>query len=121
MRVSGEDHFSALKSPRAKERCDRLAKWTWDKYPYLQSGIHYPSKYGTYSETADFLPVVGTPTDSSRICYMVGCNAWGQASLSAVAAMAPALLGYRDFTPEEDRAAKLFSIRRFSGRAMAGP
>ncbi len=121
VRVSGEDHFSALKSPRAKERCGRLAKWTWDRYPYLQSGVHYPCKYGTYSETADFMPLVGTPTDSSRVCYMVGCNAWGQASLSAVAAMAPALLGYRDFTPEEERAANLFSIRRFSGRAMAGP
>jgi len=121
VRVSGEDHFSALKSPRAKERCDRLAEWAWAKYPYLQSGIHYPSKYGTYSETADFMPLVGTPTDSSRVCYMVGCNAWGQSSLSAVAAMAPALLGYREFAPEEDRAAKLFSIRRFSGRAMAGP
>lgn len=120
VRVSGEDHFSALKSPRAKERCGRLAEWTWEKYPYLDSGARYPTKYGTYSETADFMPLVGTTDDSSRVCYMVGCNAWGQASLSAAAAMAPALLGYREFTPEEERAARLFSIRRFSGRAMAG-
>jgi len=120
VRMSGEDHFSALKSPRAEERCGRLAKWAWDKYPYLQSGVRYPTRYGTYSETADFMPLVGTTTPQSSVCYMVGCNAWGQASLSAAAAMAPALLGYRDFSAEEERAAKLFSIRRFSGRAMAG-
>ncbi len=120
VRVSGEDHFSALKSPRVKERCGRLAQWTWEKYPYLESGLPYPTKYGTYSETADFMPLVGTTDDSSRVCYTVGCNAWGQASLSAASAMAPALLGYREFTAEEDRAARLFSIRRFSGRAMAG-
>lgn len=120
VRVSGEDHFSALKSPRAEERCGRLARWTWDRYPYLESGAPYPTKYGAYSETADFMPLVGTTDDSSRVCYMVGCNAWGQASLSAAAAMAPALLGYREFTAEEDCAARLFSIRRFSGRAMAG-
>jgi len=120
VRISGEDHFSALKSPRAQERCGRLASWVWDKYPYMESVSHYPTKYGTYSETADFMPLVGTTTDASRVCYMVGCNAWGQSSLSAAAAMAPALLGYRDFTKDEERAARLFSIRRFSGRAMAG-
>ena len=121
VRLSGEDHFSALKSPRAKERCERLARWAWEKYPYLDPGAHYPARYGTYSETADFMPIVGTATDSSRVCYMVGCNAWGQASLSAAAAMAPGLLGYRDLTAEEERTARLFSIRRFSGRAVAGP
>ena len=120
VRMSGEDHFSALKSPRAEERCGRLAKWARERYPYLDSGAHYPVRYGTYSETADFMPLVGTTTDSSRICYMVGCNAWGQASLSAAAAIAPALLGYREFTAEEERAARILSIRRFSGRAMAG-
>ena len=120
VRMSGEDHFSALKSPRAKERCGRLAKWAREKYPYLEAGDHFPARYGTYAETADFMPLVGSTTDSSRVCYMVGCNAWGQSSLSAAAAMAPALLGYRDLTAEEERTARLFSIRRFSGRAMAG-
>lgn len=120
VRLSGEDHFSALKSPRAEERCGRLARWAQDKYPYLGTAADYPARYGTYGETADFLPLVGTMSDSSGVCYMVGCNAWGQASLSAAAAMAPPLLGYRDFTPEEERAARLFSIRRFSGRAVAG-
>ena len=47
---------------------------------------------------------------------MVGCNAWGQASLSAAAALAAPLLGYREMTESEQRTADLFSIRRFSAR-----
>ena len=35
VRISGEDHFSGLKSPKATERCGNLAKWGWHKYPYL--------------------------------------------------------------------------------------
>jgi len=117
VRISGEDHYSGLKSPRAGERCGRLAKWGWNRYPYLAFGAPYPTSYGIYSETADFMPLVGSPDDNSRICYMVGCNAWGQASLSAAAALAPALLGYREFTPDEARTARLFSLRRFSASA----
>jgi hypothetical protein len=41
--------------------------------------------------------------------------AW-QAPLSAAAALAPALLGYRPPTPREERTAALFSIRRFTGK-----
>lgn len=119
VRISGEDHYSALKSPRAKERCGRLAEWGWENYPYLERSATYPSKYGVYSETADHMPLVGTPSESSRICYLVGCNAWGQASLSAAAAMAPALLGYRKLTEGEEICLNLFSIRRFSGKALS--
>lgn len=118
VRISGEDHHSALKSPRAKERCGRLAQWGWHTYPYLEAGSPYPQKYGVYSETADAMPLVGTPSESSRVCYLVGCNAWGQASLSAAAALAPALLGYRAFTEPEEAVTHLFSIRRFSGKRM---
>jgi hypothetical protein len=50
---------------------------------------------------------------------MVGCNAWGQASLSAVASTAPALLGYREFRPEEVDGARLCSIGRFVGGDVA--
>ena len=39
-----------------------------------------------------------------------------QASLSAAAALAPALLGYRALTSREQRLAALFSIRRFTGK-----
>jgi len=116
VRISGEDHYSGLKCPRAKERNTNLASWGHNKYPYLDSTAPYPESYGIYSETADFLPLVGMTRNSSAVCYMVGCNAWGQASLSAIAGMAPALLGYRDFRPEELDAAKLCSIQRFVGR-----
>ena len=116
--LAGKITFSGLKSPKANERCANLAKWGWLKYPYLEFGAIYNKKYGIYSETADFMPLVGMPTDSSCVCYMVGCNAWGQASLSAVAALAPALLGYRELLPYEKPSAKLCSIRRFTGRAV---
>jgi hypothetical protein len=116
VRISGEDHYSGLKCPRAKERNTNLASWGYNKYPYLDSTAPYPETYGIYSETADFLPLVGMTRNSSAVCYMVGCNAWGQSSLSAIAGMAPALLGYRDFRPEELDAAKLCSIQRFVGR-----
>jgi hypothetical protein len=65
------------------------------------------------------MPLVGTPSESRRICYLVGCNAWGQASLSAAAAMVPALLGYRELTEAEEICLNLFSIRRFSGKALS--
>lgn len=116
VRISGEDHFSGLKAPRATQRNRTLAQWGYTKYPYLDPKAPYPERYGIYSETADFVPLVGMPRGSDKVCYMVGCNAWGQASLSAVASMAPALLGYRDFRPEEVNGAKLCSIRRFVGR-----
>jgi len=119
VRISGEDHYSGLKSPRAKQRCGRLAQWGWEKYPYLEFGADYPSTYGIYSETPDFMPLVGKPDSSSRVCYMVGCNAWGQASLSAAAALAPALLGYREMSEVEHSTADLFSIRRLSARSTS--
>ena len=116
VRISGEDHYSGLKSPRAKQRCGRLAQWGWTKYPYLEFGADYPATYGIYSETPDFMPLIGKTDPESCVCYMVGCNAWGQASLSAAAALAAPLLGYRDMSETEQRTADLFSIRRFSAR-----
>ena len=116
VRISGEDHYSGLKSPRAKQRCGRLAQWGWTKYPYLEFGADYPATYGIYSETPDFMPLIGKTDPESCVCYMVGCNAWGQASLSAAAALAAPLLGYRDMSEAEQRTADLFSIRRFSAR-----
>ena len=38
-------------------------------------------RYGVYSETPDLMPLVGEPADSPGVCYIVGCNAWGQASV----------------------------------------
>ena len=119
VRISGEDHYSGLKRPRSDVRCGALAAWGRDRYPYLDPDAPYLRRYGVYSETSDYLPLVGTPDPTSRVCYMVGCNAWGQASLSALASMTPALLGYRDFRPEEEDFMRLCSIERFVGRHVS--
>ena len=119
VRLSGEDGFSALKSPRTEERCLRLARWAQTKYPYLENNVDFHKKYAVYSETPDYLPIIGTTDEMSRICYMVGCNAWGQASLSAAASMVPALLGYRQLDDREKSAADFMSIRRFTGKKVA--
>jgi hypothetical protein len=42
----------------------------------------YESLYGVYSETKDGLPFVGTLRGSDRVCYLLGCNARGQVSIS---------------------------------------
>jgi glycine/D-amino acid oxidase-like deaminating enzyme len=118
LRISGEDHFSGLKRPRWEQRCRRLAEWGWKKFPNISRDDTYFARYGVYSETADYLPIVGSVDDENKsLCYMVGCNAVGQSILFQVAAMAPALLGYRDFAPEEAAVASLFSIRRFVGKS----
>mmetsp|Transcript_15309 Transcript_15309/g.36136 ORF Transcript_15309/g.36136 Transcript_15309/m.36136 type:complete len:429 (+) Transcript_15309:3-1289(+) len=113
-RISGQDHYSALKRPRWQERCEKLAEWGWEKYPFLPRVDDYPQRYGVYTETPDTLPLVGSLSDDSPIFYIVGCNAWGQASLSAAAALMPGLLGSRKFSAEELETLNLFSIRRFT-------
>ena len=81
----------------------------WTKYPYLPQVRDYPATYGIYSETPDFMPLIGKADPrESCVCHMVGCNAWGQASLSAAAALAAPLLGYRDMSETEQRTAGLF-------------
>eukprot|EP00041_Stephanoeca_diplocostata_P011370 m.187712 g.187712 ORF g.187712 m.187712 type:complete len:459 (+) comp18507_c0_seq2:123-1499(+) len=115
LRCSGEDHFSALKPPRALQRCAALTAWTIEQLPYLQpSASTYASRYGIYSETPDHCPLVGTAHPNSRVCYLVGCNAWGQASMSFSASLVPALLGYAHMTSEEAELFKVLNIRRFA-------
>ena len=77
--MSGEDHFSSRKSPLVAERCRSLASWTYDRFPALDRTRPYTARYGVYSETPDLLPIFGTAREGSGICYIVGCNAWGQA------------------------------------------
>jgi len=136
VRISGEDHFSALKPPRATERCLSLALWGLRKYPYLADGRldellssrtaakqwlstieHY---YAVYSETPDSLPLVGRASARSRVCYVLGCNAWGQASLSYCAALVPGLLGYEELSSEQAELYQLVSISRFVGQPALG-
>jgi len=124
VRISAEDHFSAMKPPRMVERCQNLADWVGMKYPHLKESIEnngIVEKYGVYSETPDFLPIVGTASKESRVCYIMGCNACGQATLSYSSSLVPGLLGYKNgekvqkykFTKEQKEHLRLLSIRRF--------
>ena len=47
------------------------------------------------------LPLVGHTSPNSRVCYIVGCNATGQASLSYCATLLPGLLYGSDITREQ--------------------
>ena len=127
VRVSGEDHFSAYKDPHVKERCGRMIVWTRKRYhcsPIDHSGI--PQQHGIYSETPDHVPLVGTLWEGSPVCYLLGCNAWGQAILSYCATLVPGLLGFgkvlatqgqNEFCSLDEsqrEILKLLSIRRYS-------
>jgi glycine/D-amino acid oxidase-like deaminating enzyme len=136
-RVSGADHFSALKPPRAGVRSRQLAEWTYEKYPHMKQYLppgqdipgvrsskpdadpHVPNwlkgryVYGVYAETPDYLPLVGKTNAKSNVCYVVGCNAWGQASMTYSASLVPGLLGYAKFTPEQADHARDLAISRF--------
>lgn len=127
VRVSGEDHFCAYKNPKVKERCGRLINWARGIYgcPSTNDNDHgtmmIPQQYGLYSETPDHVPLIGTTHDDSAVCYLLGCNAWGQTILSYSASLVPGLLGFRSATDgkvclsESQRdSLKLLSIRRFS-------
>lgn len=114
LRCSGEDHFSALKPPRAAERTAALAAWTSARYPYLDATPGtYGARYGVYSETPDHMPLVGVPHPDSRICYLLGCNAWGQASLSYATTLVPGLLGIKPLSAEQQASLAILDIKRF--------
>lgn len=134
LRISGEDHFSALKPPRMKERCRNLAKWAYEKYPYLipfddaaggagtvtaveaaEDSRNYLSQYGVYSETPDAVPLVGSLVSQDRIFYCLGCNALGQAVLSYATSLLPGLMGVKGATLDDEQmdSFQLLTIRRF--------
>jgi glycine/D-amino acid oxidase-like deaminating enzyme len=140
VRVSGEDHFSALKPPRSEERCRSVASWVERAYPKVfQGGSHalekpavsptqatvalqsptqaehkYDSQYGVYSETPDSVPLIGHAYPGSAVCYLLGCNAWGQAVMSYSATLVPGLLGYVPLDDEQRDSMRLLSVRRFA-------
>jgi len=115
VRISGEDHYSALKGPRYAERCQRLAAWVKEMYPSeFKVNPQYGTQYGVYSETPDSVPIIGHPNQSSRVCYLLGCNAWGQAVMSYAATLVPGLLGFADLSNDQRDILSLFTIRRFS-------
>ena len=126
VRCSGEDHFSAYKAPKLKERCANLSRWTLERYHQsydhdltttAASAVKFrsiPQQYGIYSETPDMAPLIGHLTKNSRICYLLGCNAWGQSILSYCGSLVPGLLGLRELSEDEKDSLRLVSIRRFS-------
>eukprot|EP00035_Acanthoeca_spectabilis_P038248 m.51488 g.51488 ORF g.51488 m.51488 type:complete len:442 (-) comp9055_c0_seq1:74-1399(-) len=120
VRMSGEDHFSALKEDHCEERCRRMAEWTYARFPQLDRSAPAVGRAGVYSETPDLLPIFGPPRSGSRLCYLVGCNAWGQAIMSCLGDMVPAAIGLRPYTREEQTIADLCSIQRFVV-SCAGP
>jgi hypothetical protein len=69
--------------------------------------------YGVYGETPDHLPLVGRTHGGSAIVYVVGCNAWGQASMSYAASLVPGLLGAADLTAEQRDMARLLAVSRY--------
>ena len=137
IRVSGEDHYSARKDAQQSKRCQNLIRWTYEQYNSASANddVHnddsaarngessmendasmtIPQQSGVYTETPDCAPVIGSiasDTDNT-ICYIVGCNAWGQAILSYAATLVPPILGYRPMTDMERDAMKVLSIQRF--------
>jgi glycine/D-amino acid oxidase-like deaminating enzyme len=117
VRVSGEDHYSAYKAPLCKERCANLTKWTLDRYGADQldkaGSDSLVQQYGVYSETPDHVPLIGHVTSKSKVCYLLGCNAWGQTVLSYSSSLVPGLLGYNELDEGHRDSLKLLSIRRF--------
>ena len=121
IRVSGEDHYSARKDPRQPQRCENLIRWTYEQYQRNDKNGNIeietiPQQSGIYTETPDCAPVVGSIASDkdNTICYIVGCNAWGQAILSHAATLVPPLLGLRPMTDTEHDAMKVLSIQRFT-------
>ena len=132
IRVSGEDHYSARKDALQSKRCQSLINWTYEQYNTEtgdnsdqnisfdndlehDSSPTIPQQSGVYTETPDCAPVVGSIASDTNntICYVVGCNAWGQAILSYAATLVPSILGYRPMTLMEQDAMKVLSIQRF--------
>lgn len=117
VRTSGEDHFSAYKDPRCEERCGNLLEWTLEKYGCGKDVVSIndiPFQFGVYSETPDSAPLLGSlDAGKSRLCYVLGCNAWGQTVLSYSSSLIPGLLGYSPLTESQKDNLKLLSISRF--------
>ena len=117
VRVSGEDHFSAYKDPRSAERCGNLLKWTLEKYGCDGGQVSLndvPCQFGVYSETPDSAPLIGSLDPANNtLCYLLGCNAWGQTVLSYSSSLVPGLLGYSSLTESQKDNLKLLSISRF--------
>jgi glycine/D-amino acid oxidase-like deaminating enzyme len=73
-----------------------------------------PFQFGVYSETPDSAPLLGSlDPGNSRLCFLLGCNAWGQTVLSYSSSLIPGLLGYSELNESQKDSLKLLSIDRF--------
>jgi glycine/D-amino acid oxidase-like deaminating enzyme len=117
VRISGEDHYSAYKAPLCEERCANLTRWALERYGADQldkaGSDSLVQQYGVYSETPDHIPLIGHLTSKSKVCYLLGCNALGQAVLSYSSSLVPGMLGYNELDEGHKDSLKLLSIRRF--------
>jgi len=117
MRISGEDHNTALKVPRLMLRCKNMENFGLEKYPYINNNMKVEDNLycnGVYSETPDTIPLLGSISDQSNIFYIVGDNGWGQAILSGASYLVPGILGERKLSKEEQDWVNFTSIRRFN-------
>jgi hypothetical protein len=109
-------------------RLNNLAQWAYDRFSDSKSlcgytiarDLPYESLYGVYSETKDGLPFLGSlQGKGDRICYLMGCNARGQATLTFGASVVPGLLGYTKLTEEQATLAKFLSPNRATAKTYS--
>lgn len=113
LRISGNDHYSANLKGRMIERCKELEEWAKHRYPFLRNSKEVKYINGVYSETPDHLPILGSVNKNSKIFYNLGCNAAGQATLSATSILILCLLGEKGMNKEEEEMINLIDIKRF--------
>jgi len=103
--VGGEDEAVVDLNYRAPDNADqslaRLVRWAQDTFPRLAGKQPLAGHYSVFGETRDNLPILGRFSPDSRIFYIVGDNGDGQSTLSYIAYLLPAVMGFRDASGEE--------------------
>eukprot|EP00697_Spironema_sp_BW2_P006090 gnl/Spiro4/18477_TR9892_c0_g1_i1.p1 gnl/Spiro4/18477_TR9892_c0_g1~~gnl/Spiro4/18477_TR9892_c0_g1_i1.p1 ORF type:complete len:702 (+),score=133.10 gnl/Spiro4/18477_TR9892_c0_g1_i1:72-2177(+) len=108
-----------------KETATGAAAIAYQNDPEAAQRLHQLSEalkgrfvYGVYGETPDRLPLVGKVVPQSNICYVVGCNAWGQSTMTFASSLVPGILGYSTFTPKQAEYARDLAISRFKTQSV---
>ncbi|MEK6948360.1 MAG: FAD-dependent oxidoreductase [Nanoarchaeota archaeon] len=109
LRLSGEDGHPANRKPNMNY-IKKLVDWS-DK-EFGKNNI-LTNHFGVYAETIDELPIADIISKNKRICYIGGCNAQGQATLSYAASLISGILGYEKMNSQQRKIARLLSIKRF--------
>lgn len=95
-----------------REPIARLRQWARKTMPGINPNQADCIHFGVYARTKDELPIVGKFDPSSRVSYIVGCNAIGHTTYNVAAELMPGILGYTDLTPEQKRFADFLNPRR---------